>query len=117
MKPGHGLDQDLLSFAVKLGREDADTCCIAAGPGQRVHQPLPDHILGNAEDRNGRRRLLCSANSRISGCINDIDLGFDQLRHKFRNQINAQCICAPIDCEILALDEAKPPKFIEHRDE
>ena len=31
MKPGHGFDQDLLSLAVKLGGEDADTCRAAEG--------------------------------------------------------------------------------------
>ena len=51
------------------------------------------------------RRSLCSANS-ISGGIDDIDLGFDQLRRKFRNQINVQRIHPPIDCEILPLNEA-----------
>ena len=39
-----------------------------------------------------------------------------KLRHKFRNQINARSITAPIDSEVLPLNKAKPPKFIEHRD-
>jgi hypothetical protein len=61
-------------------------------------------------------RSVCRAYRRISDSINDIDLGFDQLRRKFRNQINVQCMLPPNDCEILALNEAKSPKFIEHRD-
>ena len=32
--------------------------------------------------------------------------GFDQLRRKFRNQINVQPICALIDREVLAFNEA-----------
>jgi hypothetical protein len=38
-----------------------------------------------------------------------------QVRRKLRNQINLR-IWVPIDREILALDEAKLPKSIEHRD-
>jgi Protein of unknown function (DUF1254) len=98
------------------GREDADTCCIAAGPGQRLNQSRLDHIVGTPEDRNRCCRPLCSANCSISDGINDIDLGFDKVRRKFRNQVNVQCILPPIDREILALDEAKSPQFIEHRD-
>jgi hypothetical protein len=52
---------------------------------------------------------------RQPGGINDIDVGFDKLRHTFRNQINARSITAPIDSEVLPLNKAKPPKFIEHR--
>ena len=40
-------------------------------------------------------------------------MGLDQVRHKFGNQMNALSVVAPIDREVLALDEAKPPKFIE----
>src|ERR1700720_710316 len=43
-------------------------------------------------------------------------MGFDKLRCKFRNQIRAWSKFAPIDREVLALDEAKSPKFIEHRE-
>ena len=35
-KSRHSLDQDFLPLAVKFGRKDADTCRIAAGPGQRI---------------------------------------------------------------------------------
>jgi hypothetical protein len=43
-------------------------------------------------------------------------MGFDQARHKFGNQINALSVVAPIDREVLALDETNPPKFVEHRE-
>ena len=115
-KSRHSLDQDFLPLAVKFGRKDADTCCIAAGPGQRIYQSRPDHILGNPEDRNRCRRLLCRTNCGITADINVIDMGFDQACHKFGNQINAPSIVAPFDREVLALDEAKPPKFIERRE-
>ena len=105
-----------MPLAVKLGPKDADTCCIPAGPGQRVHQSRPDHILCRPDDRNRSRRPLGRANSNIPGSIDDVDLSFDKLRRKFWNQINARSIWVPIDGEILALDETKPAKFIKHRD-
>src|SRR5262245_31944748 len=83
---------------------------------ERVYQPLPDHIFSNPQYRNCRSRLLCRANSSISGGINDIDLGFDQLRHKFWNQTSARSISEPFDREVLTHYEALPLKFIEHRD-
>jgi hypothetical protein len=70
--------------------KNANTCCIAAGPGQGVHEPLRDHIRGHAEDRNGPGRFLHSANHDSSGGLNDIDFGFDQIRSKFRNQVNVE---------------------------
>ena len=51
VKSRHCLDQDFLSLAVEFGREHADTCCIALGAGQRLHQSRPDHIVGSPEDR------------------------------------------------------------------
>jgi hypothetical protein len=102
---GHSLDQNFLPLAVKLSRKEANTCCIAAGPGQRVHQPLPDHILRNPDDRNSRRRLLYRPNSGIPAGINDVKMSFDQLRRKFRDQISARSVTAPFDREVLAHDE------------
>jgi hypothetical protein len=61
--------------------------------------------------------LLCRANCQIPADVNDIDFGVDKLRHKFRNQINARSIRPPIDRQVLALDKAELPEFIEHRDE
>ena len=115
-KPWHCFDQNFLSFAVKFRREDAHTCCIAAGVGQRVHQPCSDHIFAPREDRNCCRRLLCSMNCGISVDQNYVYVGFDKLCHKFRNQISARSITAKINREVFALDEVKSPKFFGHRD-
>jgi hypothetical protein len=88
-KSGHCLDQNFLPLAVKLEREDADACCITVWPGQRGHQPQPDHIVCHREDRYRFRRLLCGANCcHIPGGYDDIDPCVDQFRRIFRNQIN-----------------------------
>ena len=115
MKFRHCLNQDFLPFAIKLSREDADSRCIAAWSGKRVHQPLADHIFGNPQDRNCRCRLLRSANYCVPVDQNDVDMTFDQLRRKFWYQLNARPITAPIDRDVSADDEAKAAKFIEHR--
>jgi hypothetical protein len=115
-KSGHRLDQDFLPLAVELGGEQADPGRVTAGAGQRVHQSGSDHIVRKSEDRNCRGRLLCGANAEIPTGRNDIDPRFDQFRRKFRNQFNTLSVLMPIDREVLALDEAGPPKFFEHRD-
>ena len=38
-KSRHRLQQDILSLAVEIAREEADTRCIAARLGQRICQP------------------------------------------------------------------------------
>jgi hypothetical protein len=43
-KPWHCFDQDVLSFAVEVDREDADARCIAIGLRQRVHETILKHI-------------------------------------------------------------------------
>jgi hypothetical protein len=89
-KAGYCLDQDFLPLAVKVGREEARACCIAAGSGQRLHESCLDHIIGTPEDRYRGCRPLCSTNSIIPNGTNDIDFAFDKVRRKFRNQINVQ---------------------------
>ena len=72
-KPWHCFDQDVLSFAVSLGREDTDACCIAVWPRQRVHESGPEHIACDRNDRNGLRRLLNGANCFVPSNYDDID--------------------------------------------
>src|SRR5262249_44110660 len=100
----------------ELGGKQADPCRITTGAGQRVHQVGSEHIVCESDDGNCHYRLLCRANSKISAGRNDIDPRFDQFHRKFRNQFNALSILTPIDREVLALDEAGPPKLCEHRD-
>jgi hypothetical protein len=69
----HCLDQEFLSFAVKLGGENADASRISIWPSHRVHQSCPNHIVRNGKDRNRFRRILCRANCQVPGSSDDID--------------------------------------------
>src|SRR5262245_54111669 len=111
--PGHGLDQDVLSLAVKLGGEDADPRRVAIWPGKRFYQSLSDHIVCDPDDRNRFGRLLYGANRDAPAGIDDIGLGFDQLRRIFRNQIDVRRKMTVIVREVLALDEAATAQFLE----
>src|SRR6516225_8062612 len=51
-RAGHRLDQDVLPFAVKIGRHQADSGDIAARAGKRGRKPSRDHVLGDDHDRN-----------------------------------------------------------------
>jgi hypothetical protein len=77
---------------------------------------LPDHVIRNPQYWNCRGCLLRSPNSGLAANINDVDLSFNQLRHKFWNQIDFRSISAPVYSEVSIHDEALPLKFIEHCD-
>ncbi len=109
------LDQDLLTFAVEFGGEQADPGCVAAVASHRADQSRPDHILGNPENRDRRRRLLHGTNSNIPANQNDIDPCFDELRRNFGKLFDAQSKSTRVDRQVLALDEAQPPKLVKKR--
>src|SRR5262249_6529836 len=113
---GHCLNENFLPLAVKLGGENSDARRIAAGFGERSHESLPNHVVGQWEDRNLSRRPLRGANGRISARQDDIDLSIDQLGRVFFKLLDAQPVTARIDREVLALDEAKPPELVKERD-
>ena len=73
-----------------------------------------DHIVGNSDDRNRCRGLLCSANCNGPGRINDIDVSFDKLLREFRNQINTRAVVVPIKGQVLTFDEAMLAKIFNH---
>jgi hypothetical protein len=60
--------------------------------------------------------VLCGARGSISCTKKGIDPGFDQLHRDFHKLIVAHSIAAPVNAEVLAFDEAKPPQLIEKRD-
>jgi hypothetical protein len=72
-----------LALTVKFGGEQTDPRRVTVKAGKRTHQSRREHVIGDPENRNRQRRLLCGANSRISGGQDDINAGFDQLRGKF----------------------------------
>ena len=111
--PRHGFDQNFLSLAIKLSGEDAEPRCIAVWPSERFHQSLPDQIVGERKDRNRFGRLLYGTNCHAPARIDDIGLGFDQLRRILRNQIDVRCKSAVINREVLALNETAASQFLE----
>ena len=116
-KSGHRLDQDFLSLAVELGREEADACCIAAGVGQRTHESRSHHVVGKPEDRNRCRRPLCGANCNISAGHNDIDLA---LTSSFANSESSSTRGPYTRQSIMRLWPSMKPdcrSHFEHRDD
>jgi hypothetical protein len=99
---GHRLHENFLPLAIEFGGENGDARRIAGGLRKRAHKSLPNHVVGQREERNRGRCPLCGANSGVSTCQDDIDLGFDQLRRMFLELLNAQSVTAPIDVEVLA---------------
>ena len=84
----HRLDQDVLPFAVKIGRHQADSGDIAARVGKRGRKPSRDHVLG-----------IASGDDRI-GC------GFDYYRHEVVDLLVTGLEASGNNCEIPPFDEA-----------
>jgi len=89
MDSRHRLHENFLAFAVKLGGENGDARGVAVGLGKRVHESLPNHVVGGGEDRNLARCPLRGANGRVSAGQDDIDLGFHQLGRMFPELLDA----------------------------
>jgi hypothetical protein len=109
--PRHSFYQNVLSLAVKLGREDADARCISIGPGERFHQSLPNYIVCNRNDRDAFGGLPHGASCHAPTSIDDIRLGCDQLCRVLRKQIEARSKGAEIDREVLSFDEPAKSYF------
>jgi hypothetical protein len=56
--------------------EKRDARRVAAGLGQRAHEPLANHVVGQGEDRDLGDRPLRGANRRVSTDPNYVDAGF-----------------------------------------
>src|SRR5262245_30375917 len=86
------------------------------GLGERTHEALVEHVIGESQDWDACSRTLCGANRCISARQDDIHASFHQIGrmalHSLRQQRETGCI----DYEILAFDEAEPPQFIEQRE-
>jgi ABC transporter substrate binding protein len=80
---------------------------MAFGSRLGLNQPRLDHIVGTPEDRNRCCRQLCSANCSISEGINDIDLGFDEVRRILPSEFTVTSKLATFSREVSSLNEAK----------
>ena len=115
-KPRQCLDQDFLPFAVKSVARMLVPVMLP--PGRASEFTTPDPTISSVLPRMGIVVVACCA-ARIAVspvATMNIDLGFYQLRCKFRNQINARSNLMPIDGEVLAFNEARSSKFIKHYD-
>ena len=81
---------------------------VALRLGQRMHKTRFKHVLGAAEDRNGVRRLLCGANSRVARADDNVDTAFDDFGGMVGELLHAQSITVRISEEVLALDKTVP---------
>jgi hypothetical protein len=114
--PRHRLNENFLPLAVELRGKNCDAGGIALGLGERAHEALVEHVIGESQDWDACSRTLRGANRCISARQDDIHASFHQIvrmaLHSLRQQRETSCI----DYEILAFDEAKPPQFIEQRE-
>jgi len=77
------------------------------------------HILVNnagVGGGNGLRRLLCGANIRIAATVDDVDVGFDELRGMLGKLVGVQAVPTLVDPQILPGDEALPFQLVEQGD-
>jgi hypothetical protein len=114
-KPWNCFDQEVLSFAVSLGREDTDARCIALWPRQRGHQSRPEHIAYDCNDRYRLCRLLEDANCFIPDSCDEIDPCVYQLSRVLRDQIDVLPKRAKFDREVLPFSEPAATQSVEKR--
>src|SRR5262249_29714449 len=115
--PGHRLDEDFLPFAVKFGGQKGDACGIPTRLAEGVHKSLANHIVGQSQNWNACRRLLCGANCCISSRQDHVHASFHQLGRMYRKALSGHAKTSRIDHEVLAVDEAEPLQLVEQREE
>jgi len=113
--PRHCFNQNLLSFAVKVDREDADARSISIRTRQRSHLAGPQHIVYQRNNRNCLGRLLRGPKRFFSSGCDDIDPCPDQFCRILRNQIKVLPIWAPFNDQVLTFNKAAAPKFFQER--
>src|SRR5262249_50421637 len=113
--PGHRLDEDFLPLAVKFGSKKGDARGISTRLAERAHKTLANHIVGQSQNWNACRRLLCGANRCISSCQDHVHASLHQIGRMCREPLSGYAVTSRIDHEGLAVDEAEPPQLVEQR--
>src|SRR5262245_32576247 len=72
----HRLNENLLPLAVELRGKNCDAGGVATGLGERTHEALVEHVIGESQDWNACSRTLRGANRRISARQDDIHASF-----------------------------------------
>jgi hypothetical protein len=96
--------------------ENCDPGGVPAGLGERTHEALAEHVVGESQNWDACGCPLGGANRWIPASQDYIHARFHQIcrvdLHSLRRQTEADCI----DYEVLTFDEAEPPQFIEQCD-
>src|SRR6478672_10942802 len=108
-----GLKKNILSFAVQIGRHQADTRNIAHGASERRRKPGGDHILGHDNQWNGLRRFLKPLRNKISRDHNRVRCGLDNGRHHSGGLLIVESEAVRDEFEVLSFDETESTQFIK----
>src|SRR5215472_15494476 len=114
--PAHRLDEDFLPLAVKFGGKKGDARGISTRLAERPHKTLANHIVGQSQNWNACRRLLCGANRCISSRQDHVHASLHQIGRMYREPFSGHAVTRRIDHEVLAVDEAEPPQLVEQRE-
>jgi hypothetical protein len=77
---------------------------------------LANHIVGQSQNWNACRRLLCDANRCISSRQDHVHASLHQIGRMYREPLSGHAVTRCIDHEVLAVGEAEPPQLVEQRE-
>ena len=103
----YGLDQDILSLAVKFRRHQADAGNIAAWPGQRGCKSGANHILGHDKQWYGLCRLLKRSADGVTSNHNHIRRSLNHRRHDLGDLLIRGQKTARDDQKVFAFDKTE----------
>src|SRR5262249_4864379 len=112
----HRLNENFLPLAVELRGKNCDAGGVATGLGERTHEALVEHVIGESQDWDACSRTVPGANRCIAGRQDAIHASFHQIGRMALHSLRQQRETGRIDYEILAFDEAEPPQFIKQRE-
>jgi hypothetical protein len=78
-----------------------------------MHKSLANHIVGQSQNWNACRCLLCGANCCISSGQDHVHASFHQLGRMYREPLGGHAVASRINHEVLAVDEAEPPQLVK----
>src|SRR5215470_5590336 len=111
-RAGDCLDENLLAFAVELGKQETDARDVAARMGERWHETLSDHVFGHANERDSPGDRLKRSQRRRRPGDDRIGRGTDQSRRAI-GEIIVGRLEARKNNEVFSFDETVEPQFVE----
>src|SRR5262249_49264850 len=98
------------------GGKKRDSRRVPTRLAERMHKTLANHIVGQSQNWDACRRLLCGANCCISSRQDHVYASFHQIGRMYRESLSGHAVTSRIDHESLAVDEAEPPHLLEQRE-